>query len=178
MILTPHLVLRNDSRAPAALAAATATHPLLLCQDPGDAAPQGADPNAAETVSRGRSGAGTLDQQGDPNKPNTPNGGGVPQGCFDQQSLIFVLLFVGVIYFMMLRPQQKQEKKLREMRSALKKGDKAVTSAGIHGVVDSMSEHTVTLRVDSDVRLTFDRAAIARVGDEVDAAGGGTPAKS
>ncbi|MCA8941544.1 MAG: preprotein translocase subunit YajC [Planctomycetes bacterium] len=77
-----------------------------------------------------------------------------------------------IMYFLLIRPQQKQEKKRREMVNALKKGDHVVMNSGLHGVVDSLTENTVEVRVDREVVLTFDRTAIQRSG----AASGGDAA--
>lgn len=75
--------------------------------------------------------------------------------------LPMVLVFA-VIYFLMIRPQQKQEKQRRAMLGAVQKGDKVVTSGGIHGTITNMGEDTITLRVDN-IKMTVDRSAIGRV---------------
>jgi preprotein translocase subunit YajC len=49
------------------------------------------------------------------------------------------------------------------MLAAVKKGDRVVTTSGMHGTVVSLAEHTVTLRVADQVKLEFDRTAIGRV---------------
>ena len=67
-----------------------------------------------------------------------------------------------VIYFLMIRPQRKQEKQRRAMLGAVQKGDKVVTSGGIHGTITNMGEDTITLRVDN-IKMTVDRSAIGRV---------------
>jgi preprotein translocase subunit YajC len=45
----------------------------------------------------------------------------------------------------------------------MKKGDRIVTTSGLHGTVSALDEHTVTLRVGDQMKLTFDRAAIGRI---------------
>ena len=72
-----------------------------------------------------------------------------------------VMVFV-VMYFLLIRPQQKQQQELAKMQKALKKNDEVVTYGGIHGVVVNIKEETVTLRVDDNVRLEMDKTAIAR----------------
>ncbi len=72
-----------------------------------------------------------------------------------------VMVFV-VMYFLLIRPQQKQQQQLAKMQKALKKNDEVVTYGGIHGVVVNIKEETVTLRVDDNVRLEMDKTAIAR----------------
>ena len=72
-----------------------------------------------------------------------------------------VLIFF-VMYFLLIRPQQKQQKDLAKLQKALKKNDVVVTYGGIHGTVVNIKEETVTLRVDDNVRIEVDKSAIAR----------------
>ncbi len=81
--------------------------------------------------------------------------------CGSNMLLPMVLVFA-VIYFLMIRPQQKQEKARRAMLSEIRKGDKVVTNGGIHGTISNIGEDTVTLRVDN-IKMTVDRSAIGRV---------------
>ena len=67
-----------------------------------------------------------------------------------------------IMYFMMIRPQQKQRREREAMLGALKKGDRVVTSGGLHGTITGLSEQTVILRCDQ-VKLEFDRSAVGRV---------------
>ena len=74
----------------------------------------------------------------------------------------FLLAMVGIFYFLLIRPQQQQDKRHKELMSALRTGEKVVMNSGLHGVVDRLDENTVTIRVD-DTRMTFDRSAVGRV---------------
>lgn len=56
-----------------------------------------------------------------------------------------ILIFV-VMYFLLIRPQNQQRKKLAALAETLKAGDKVVTSSGIHGVVITVKDHTVSIR--------------------------------
>ncbi|MFG0315913.1 MAG: preprotein translocase subunit YajC [Planctomycetota bacterium JB042] len=69
--------------------------------------------------------------------------------------------FILIFYFLMFRPQIKEQKRRREMLSTLKKNDKVVTNGGMHGTIVSLGEDTVVLKVDDNVRIKFSRAAIA-----------------
>lgn len=74
------------------------------------------------------------------------------------------LLFVFVImYFIVLRPQQKKEKDRLNMLKKIKKNDEVVTSGGIHAVVLNVKDRTATLRVDDNVKIEVDKDAIVRV---------------
>lgn len=86
--------------------------------------------------------------------PMSPCGGG------GIESYIPIVLMVGIIYFLMIRPQQKQQKELRKMRDGLKKDDRVVTTGGIHGVISAVKGDIVTLRVADGVKVDFDRSAI------------------
>ena len=71
-------------------------------------------------------------------------------------------LFLLLMWFMVLRPESRRRKQTQQMLAALKQGDRVVTLGGMHGVVASIADRTVTLRVE-DVKMVFDRSAIARV---------------
>ena len=75
--------------------------------------------------------------------------------------LMIILLF-GVMYFFMIRPQRKQQNELEAFRSSLKKGDKVVTTGGIYGTVDEITDRTVLIKVDGDVKLRMDKSAIIK----------------
>ena len=76
-----------------------------------------------------------------------------------------MLAFVGIIYFLMIRPKIKQEREHRERLAALKKGDKVVTSGGIIGEIVHIKDGSVTLK-SGDTRLIVQKARIAEVGDK------------
>ena len=74
----------------------------------------------------------------------------------------FLLMFA-VIYFLLIRPQQKRQKQRNLMLSQLKKGDKVTTIGGLHGTIVELTDDTVVLRVNDTVKMTFDRTAINTV---------------
>ncbi|MES2574605.1 MAG: preprotein translocase subunit YajC [Bacteroidota bacterium] len=71
----------------------------------------------------------------------------------------FILMFV-VIYFFMIRPQQKKAKQEKEFESALKVGDKVITKSGLHGKVAELSEGTVVIETMAG-KLKMERSAIS-----------------
>lgn len=73
-----------------------------------------------------------------------------------------ILLMFVIFYFLLIRPQQKRQREVREMQSALEKGDKIVTIGGLHGVIDAIDEDQVIITCNNS-KLTFDRAAIREV---------------
>lgn len=72
-----------------------------------------------------------------------------------------LILIIVVFYFLMIRPQSKKQKETERMLSALKKGDKVITIGGIHGVVSSVKENTVIVKVDDNCKIEFNRTAIS-----------------
>jgi preprotein translocase subunit YajC len=77
-------------------------------------------------------------------------------------SMVPVLLMFVIFYFLMIRPQQKQQKAHQAFLKALDKNQEVVTSGGIHGTVVQVKEDTVSLKVADNVRLEVDKSAIAR----------------
>ncbi|MFC7550967.1 preprotein translocase subunit YajC [Plantactinospora sp. GCM10030261] len=76
--------------------------------------------------------------------------------------LMIVLLF-GVMYFLMIRPQQKRRKEAEQMQSKLSPGDQVVTIGGLYGTVTGVDDETVMLEVAPGVQTRYARPAIARV---------------
>jgi preprotein translocase subunit YajC len=68
-----------------------------------------------------------------------------------------------VMYFLMIRPQQKKQKLHQEMMSTLKQGDEVVTSAGIIGTISGLSEKVVTLEVSDNVKLRILKSQVNQV---------------
>ena len=78
--------------------------------------------------------------------------------------LPLLLVFFAAMYFLMIAPQQRKQKKWQEMLSQLKNGDKVTTNGGIRGTVLSVKDDAVVIRVQPDgVKLEFVRSAIAAV---------------
>ena len=75
--------------------------------------------------------------------------------------LIFFILVFGVFWFFMIRPQVKKQKLERKFRQELKKGDKVITSSGMHVKVVEVSENTLKLDVGSNIILKFNKSGIS-----------------
>jgi len=77
--------------------------------------------------------------------------------------LPIILLFL-VFYFLLIRPQSKRQKELERMRQALKKGDKIITSGGIHGTIEGIKDNDVLLiKTGGDTKLHISRSAVISV---------------
>ena len=68
-----------------------------------------------------------------------------------------------IFYFMIIRPQQKRSKERDKMLSNLEKGDKIVTSGGIHGIIAGLEEKTALVQVGDNIKLKIERSAITSV---------------
>ena len=91
----------------------------------------------------------------------SPGGGGNGGGIL--QILPLMIGMFAIMYFLIIRPQQKQKRERESLLRAIKKGDRVVTTGGLFGTVVGLSEHTVTLKVADQVKLDFERSAIGRI---------------
>ena len=86
-----------------------------------------------------------------------------------QSSPFNMLFLIGgmilIMYFVLFRPQMKEQKRRREMLSSVKKHDRVVTTGGIHGVVVSVSDNDIVLKIDenNNVRVKFARSAVSAI---------------
>ncbi len=76
-------------------------------------------------------------------------------------SLIPMVLIIIVFYFFMIRPQMKKQKDQKKYVDELKKGDKVVTTSGIHGKIADFNDITFLIEVDNGVKIRFDKASIS-----------------
>ena len=91
---------------------------------------------------------------------------GAAEGAAQQGSgwsfwVMMILIFV-VMYFFMIRPQQKKQKEIVKFRESLKKGDKIVTVGGIYGVVAEVKEQYVIMEIDNNVKIRVDKQCVVR----------------
>ncbi len=76
--------------------------------------------------------------------------------------IIMMVLIFAVMYFFMIRPQQKRQKELNKFRNSLENGTKVVTAGGIYGTVKEVSEDTVLIEVDNGVKLRIAKSMVMR----------------
>ncbi len=74
--------------------------------------------------------------------------------------LIPIVLMIVIFYFLLIRPQQKKEKQRQAMVNSLQKGDRVVTSGGMYGVVQSVNNDVVVLKVGTNTNIEFIKGAI------------------
>ena len=86
----------------------------------------------------------------------------MPQAQAPNPIFLFVILFA-VFYFIVFRPQKKQEKERQKMLNSLNKNDEVVTSSGIHGTIVNIKDKTVILRIDDNVKIEIEKNCITYV---------------
>ncbi len=74
--------------------------------------------------------------------------------------LIFVVLLFGLMYFVMIRPQRKRQKEHQHLIEELQRGDRVVTAGGIYGVIESISEDSVTIKVESGATMRVAKGSV------------------
>jgi len=89
-----------------------------------------------------------------------PAGDGEEAGGFGWEMIIFLVLIFGVMYFLMIRPQRKRQKEHEQLVEELRKGDRVVTAGGIHGVVESLSEDSVVIKIESGATMRVSRSSV------------------
>ncbi|NVM25507.1 MAG: preprotein translocase subunit YajC [Desulfobacterales bacterium] len=85
-------------------------------------------------------------------------GGGGGLGAF----LPLIIIFA-IFYFLLIRPQQKKAKQHKLILSSLKKGDRVVSSGGLHGVITGLTDDLVTMEISPKIRVKVSRGSIAGV---------------
>lgn len=90
-----------------------------------------------------------------------PSGGG---GGFGSM-LIPMVLFLGIMYFVLIRPQQRQKKQHEEMITKIKAGDRVKTAGGIHGKIAAVKDTTFLLEIAEKVKIEVDRGSVIAVVD-------------
>lgn len=81
------------------------------------------------------------------------------------ESIIMIVLLVAIMYFFMIRPENKRKKQAQEMRDSLKKGDTITTIGGIVGKVVMVNPNTIIIETSEDrVRMEFTKWAVSQVG--------------
>lgn len=84
-----------------------------------------------------------------------------PRGGLGQILFPFIIM-MGILWFLVLRPQAKERKRHDEMVSALKRGDEVITSSGIRGSIANIDDQFFTLEVDRNVRIRFLKSAVTK----------------
>jgi preprotein translocase subunit YajC len=82
------------------------------------------------------------------------------QGMGGMGSILMIVLLFVIMYFFMIRPQQKKQKEVQKMRETLKTGDRVVTSGGIYGKIKEVNDTNFIVEIAENVRVKVDKASI------------------
>lgn len=74
--------------------------------------------------------------------------------------IVMMVAVIAIIYFFMIRPQQKRQKEIQKSRAAMKTGDKVVTAGGIHGRIKEIADNSMLIEVADGVRIRVDKASV------------------
>ena len=91
----------------------------------------------------------------------SPGQGGGATGFLT--SMLPIVAMIAILWFLLIRPQQKEQQKHREMVKNLKKGDEVVTVGGIYGRIMSLDQERISLKVSDNVKIDVERSKIVRV---------------
>ena len=83
------------------------------------------------------------------------------EGGFDWTIVVFLVLIFAIFYFLLIRPQRKKQKEHQQMMAELKRGDKVVTAGGLYGVIESISEDSVVIKVESGSTIRVASGSVA-----------------
>jgi len=89
-----------------------------------------------------------------------PAGEGEEAG-FDPTMIIIIVVIFAAMYFLMIRPQRKRQKEQQQLMQELKRGDRVITSGGIYGVIESVSEDSIVIKVESGTTIRVARGSVA-----------------
>jgi len=96
-------------------------------------------------------------------------GGCIPEGTAEEGDfltsiwpiIMFLVLLFGLMYFVMIRPQRKRQQEHQELVQELRKGDKVVTAGGIYGQIETISDESVVLKIESGATIRVARSSVA-----------------
>jgi preprotein translocase subunit YajC len=92
-----------------------------------------------------------------------------PAGAGSSITMLPLLLLVPLMYFVMIRPQQKRQKQWQQMLGSIKTGDRVTTSGGIRGIIMSIKDDVIIIRVAPDnIKMEVAKSAIASVTTQED----------
>jgi preprotein translocase subunit YajC len=75
--------------------------------------------------------------------------------------ILYIALFIGMFYFLLIRPQQKQQKQRAQLIKSIKQNDRVVTLGGIYGTIKSVGEQSLVLEIAKDVEVEILKSAVA-----------------
>jgi preprotein translocase subunit YajC len=93
----------------------------------------------------------------------SPPSGGQSSGSSGIQTIIMFGMIGVIFFFMIYRPQKKRQKERESLINQMEKGDKVITSSGIHGTIVQIDDTTVLVQVSDNTKLKFEKSAVNAV---------------
>ena len=84
-----------------------------------------------------------------------------PEGGFDWTVIIFLILILGLMYLVLVRPQRKRQKEHQQLVAELRRGDRVITAGGIYGIIETVSEDSVVIKVESGMTMRVSKTSVA-----------------
>ena len=81
--------------------------------------------------------------------------------------LLMIGLMFGIMYFLMIRPQQKKQKEIQKMRESLKVGDRVITSGGVYGKIKEVEDMAFIVEIAEGVRVKVDKASVFAAANDI-----------
>jgi preprotein translocase subunit YajC len=148
---------------------------------------QGSEPDQSNVGAGNNASVGAVNNPdngsggGSNNPPNgetqntPPSGGGAKQEGGGSSFLFMMVAMIAIIYFVMIRPEQKRQKARQKMLSALKKGDRILTVGGVIGVIATVKDSSYLIKTGEGTVIEFSKASVQNVlvGDDVEKAAEG-----
>jgi preprotein translocase subunit YajC len=75
-------------------------------------------------------------------------------------TILMVVAMLAIMYFLMIRPQQKKQKEIQQARNAMKNGDKVITAGGIHGRIKEIAETSLLIEVADGIRIRVEKSSV------------------
>jgi len=75
--------------------------------------------------------------------------------------IIFLVVIFGLMYLVLIRPQRKRQKEHQQLVEELRRGDRVITAGGIYGEIESVSEDSVVIKVESGVTMRVAKGSVA-----------------
>ena len=88
--------------------------------------------------------------------PQAPASSGIGQ----YSSILMIVAMLAIMYFLMIRPQQKRQKEIQKARNEMNNGDKVITAGGIHGRIKEISESSILIEVADGIRIRVEKSSV------------------
>ena len=83
-----------------------------------------------------------------------------PSGMGQYSTILMIVAMIAIMYFLMIRPQQKKQKEIQKARNAMKNGDKVITAGGIHGRIKEISDTSILIEVADGIRIRVEKSSV------------------